>query len=62
MFPTLDCNSGYLQVPVVPEEQDKTTFTTHCGTFRYPTTSWGALSYGNGKTTSGTLSDIGRSC
>ena len=31
----LDCNSGYWQVPVAPKDQDKATFTTHCGTFRY---------------------------
>ena len=35
LFTTLDCNSGYLQVPVAPEDQDKTTFTTHFRTFRY---------------------------
>ena len=35
VFTTLDCNSGYWQVPVAPEDQDKTTFTTHCGTLRY---------------------------
>ena len=35
VFTTLDCNSGYWQVPVAPENEDKTTFTTHCGTFRY---------------------------
>ena len=35
VFTTLDCNSGYLQIPIAPEDQDKATFTTHCGTFRY---------------------------
>ena len=35
VFTTLDCNSGYWQLPVAPEDQDKTTFTTQCGTFRY---------------------------
>ena len=35
VFTTLDCNSEYWEVPVAPEDQDKTTFTTHCGTFRY---------------------------
>ena len=29
VFTTLDCNSGYWQVPVAQEDQDKTTFTTH---------------------------------
>jgi transposase InsO family protein len=35
MFTTLDCNSGYWQVPVAPEDMDKTTFTSHEGTFRF---------------------------
>ena len=35
VFTTLHCNSGYWKVPVAPEDQDKTTFTTHRGTFRY---------------------------
>ena len=35
VFTALDCNSGYWQVPVAPEDQDKTTLTAHCGTFRY---------------------------
>ena len=32
---TLECNSGYWQIPVAPEDRDKTTFTTHMGTFRH---------------------------
>ena len=35
VFTTLDCNSGYWQIPVAPEDRDKTTFTTHMGTFRH---------------------------
>ena len=33
VFTTLDCNSGYWQIPVAQEDRDKTTFTTHMGTF-----------------------------
>ena len=32
-FTTLDCNSGYWQILVAPEDPDKTTFTTHMETF-----------------------------
>lgn len=32
-FTTLDCNSGYWQLPVAPEDQDKTMFTCHTGTY-----------------------------
>ena len=35
IFSTFDCNSGYLQIPVAPEDRDKTTFITHMGTFRH---------------------------
>ena len=35
VFSTLDFNSGYWQIPVDHGDQDKTTFTTHCGTYRY---------------------------
>ena len=35
VFSTLNCNSGYWQIPVDPSDRDKTTFTTHRGTFRY---------------------------
>ena len=28
IFTTLDCNTGYWQVPVAPEDRDKTTFTS----------------------------------
>ena len=34
-FSRLDCNSGYWQIPVDHGDQDKTTFTTHRGTYRY---------------------------
>ena len=35
IFSTFDCNSGYWQIPVAPEDRDKTTFITHMGTFRH---------------------------
>lgn len=31
----LDANAGYWQIPVAPEDRDKTTFTCHEGTYRY---------------------------
>ena len=34
-FTTLDCNSGYWQIPVAARDRDKTTFTTHVGTWRF---------------------------
>jgi hypothetical protein len=35
IFTTLDCNSGYWKIPVVPEDVEKTTFTSHEGTFQF---------------------------
>ena len=35
IFPPLDCNAGYWQVPYAPKERHKTTFTSYLGTFRY---------------------------
>ena len=35
IFTTLDCNSGYWQIPVSPEDRDKTAFTCHSGLYRY---------------------------
>ena len=35
IFTTLDCNAGYWQVPVAPEDRDKTTFTSYLGSYRY---------------------------
>ena len=35
IFTTLYCNAGYLQVPVAPDDRDKTTFTSYLGTYRY---------------------------
>ena len=35
VFTTLDCNSGYWQIPVAPDDMDKTTFTSHEGTYRF---------------------------
>jgi hypothetical protein len=34
-FTTLDCNSGYWQIPVAEEDKDKTAFVTHCGIHRF---------------------------
>ena len=35
VFSTLDALWGYWQVPIAEEDRDKTTFTTHLGTYRY---------------------------
>ena len=35
VFTTLDCNSGYWQIPLAEEDKNKTTFTSHMGLFRY---------------------------
>jgi len=35
VFSTLDCNSGYWQIPVADEDRDKTTFVCHEGAHRY---------------------------
>jgi Reverse transcriptase (RNA-dependent DNA polymerase)/RNase H-like domain found in reverse transcriptase len=35
IFTTLDCNSGYWQIPVHPADRDGTTFTSHCGIYRF---------------------------
>ena len=35
IFTTLDCNSGYWQIPVRPEDREKTTFTSHEGLYRF---------------------------
>ena len=34
-FTTLDCNSGYWQIPIAKEDRNKTTFTCHDGTYRF---------------------------
>jgi Reverse transcriptase (RNA-dependent DNA polymerase) len=33
IFTTLDCNSGYLQIPVRPKDREKTTLTSHEGLY-----------------------------
>jgi len=33
-FSTLDCNAGYLQIPIAEEYKPKTAFTCHCGTYQ----------------------------
>jgi hypothetical protein len=35
IFSTLDCNSGYWQISVHPEDRDKTTCTSHEGLYRF---------------------------
>jgi hypothetical protein len=35
IFNKLDCNSGYLQIPVLPEDRDKTALTSHYGIYRF---------------------------
>jgi transposase InsO family protein len=35
VFSTLDCNSGYWQIPLHESDRDKTTFCSHAGTFRF---------------------------
>ncbi len=35
IFTTLDCNSGYWQICTYPRDRDKTTFTSHYGTYRF---------------------------
>jgi Reverse transcriptase (RNA-dependent DNA polymerase) len=35
VFSTLDCNSGYWQIPLDEADRDKTTFSSHAGTFRF---------------------------
>ena len=41
VFMTLDCNAGYWQVPVAPEDRDKTIFASYLGTYRYVRTPFG---------------------
>jgi Reverse transcriptase (RNA-dependent DNA polymerase) len=35
IFTTLDCNSGYWQIPVHPEDPDTSTFSSHYGIYRF---------------------------
>jgi Reverse transcriptase (RNA-dependent DNA polymerase) len=35
VFSTLDCNSGYWQIPVNPGDREKTTFTSHEGLYKF---------------------------
>ena len=35
VFSTLDCNSGYWQIPVAEEDRPKTTSTCHAGTYQF---------------------------
>ena len=64
VFTTLDCNSGYWQIPVAPEDRDKTTFTTHMGTFRHlrmPLGLKGARPPFSARLTSSSQASVGRS-
>ena len=35
IFSTLDCNSGYWQLPIAERDQGKTTFTCHAGSYKF---------------------------
>ena len=35
IFSTLDCNSGYWQIPIAVEERDKTAFVSHTGAWQF---------------------------
>ena len=35
VFSTLDCNSGYWQIPMAPKDMDKTAFISHYGLYRF---------------------------
>jgi len=35
IFTTLDCNSGYWQIPVAQEDKDKTAFASHVGSYQF---------------------------
>jgi transposase InsO family protein len=35
VFTTLDCNSGYWQIPVDPADREKTAFTSHFGVYQF---------------------------
>ena len=35
IFTTLDCNSGYWQIPIAPEDREKTAFASHVGSFQF---------------------------
>lgn len=35
VFSTVDCKSGYWEIPVAPEDRDESTFTAHIGMFRH---------------------------
>ena len=35
VFSTLDCNTGYWQIPLHEADRDKTTFCSHAGTYRF---------------------------
>ena len=35
VFSTLECNSGYWQIPVAEEDREKTAFVCHAGLYQY---------------------------
>jgi Reverse transcriptase (RNA-dependent DNA polymerase) len=43
IFSTLDANSGYWQLDVADEDKDKTTFTSHRGTYRFKRMPFGLI-------------------
>ena len=43
IFSTLDANSGYWQLKVAEEDRDKTSFMSHCGTFRFKRMPFGLI-------------------
>lgn len=43
IFSTLDANWGYWQIPIAEEDRDKTTFTSHVGTYRWKRMPFGLM-------------------
>ena len=42
-FTTLDCNSGYWQIPIAQSDREKTTFTSHAGTYQFDRMPFGLM-------------------
>ena len=64
VFTTLNCNSCYWQIPVAPEDRDKTKFTTHMGTFRHLRMPFGLKRHRppfSARSTSSSQASVGRS-
>jgi len=43
IFSTLDCNAGYWQVAIAPEDREKTAFVCHEGAYQYKRTPFGLI-------------------